>query len=430
MSPTAIATISGLVVATLISAFISALETALFCLKEHHVAKLNEDRPDLRRQLARISRHTRKSINEVLFLSSVANMAIAILGFYIIRQGPLIFPDQPILNAFAILGMIVFFGDLLPKLFALVLPELVFRITIRPYLFMSPLLEKIASPLAVLSDKIAGSILPSGIKPIGNFTDVEIETLVEIRKEEGALTPSESHIIQEVIRLGNKTTKDCLTPRTDTFMLEADISPTDAAEQIRAMETWEWWIPVYEENPDTIIGTLDVRKWLHEPTISIRSALQKPLFVPETMNALEAFRRHLNSPGDLAIVLDEYGGVEGVLGYSHLVEELLEGGAPAPQSNEKIVQPKSGNMTVSGDTRLDELSKAIGIELEHKGLDTIGGLVFTTLGYLPKPGAIARINGIRAVAKKIEGARITEIELRFGTDRLAALDQNGGPDAP
>ncbi len=412
MSPTAVATLSGLGLATFLSALVSALETALFCLKEHHVAKLAEDRPNLRRQVARIARHTRKSINEVLVLSSISNMSLAILGFFVIREGPALFPDNLWLNAIAVLGIIVLLGDLLPKLFALVLPELVFRVTIRPFVFISPVLEKIAASLAVVAEKIASNLLPISPTPHTNFSDVEVETLVELRRDDGTLLASESEIIQDVIRLGNKTTKDCLTPRTDAFMLSADCTPAEAASQIRDLDSWHWQVPVYEENPDHITGILNVRDWLQNPDAPLEDYTEAPVFVAETMNALKAFQKHLSKPRNLAIVLDEYGGVEGVLTHSDLIEELLVDGAPSRENvEETIVQTRSGSVTVAGDTRLDEINDAIGTDLEFEGLDTIGGLVFTEMGHLPKPGAHIKIDNVHATVKKVEGARITEVEL-------------------
>ena len=111
------------------------------------------------------------------------------------------------------------------------------------------------------------------------FSDEEVETLVEMRRDEGTLAPSESELIQDVIRLGNKTTKDCMTPRTDTFMISSEWEPEDAVEKVRGQEDWHWRVPVYDDTPDVVVGTLDVKEWLQNPGAPFMPFVSPPVFV-------------------------------------------------------------------------------------------------------------------------------------------------------
>ncbi|NNE91899.1 MAG: HlyC/CorC family transporter [Verrucomicrobiales bacterium] len=396
-------------IATILSALISALETALFCLKEHHVAKIARSRPALSGLVLKMAKLPRERIHQILVLSSIANLSLAILGFFLVREGPALIFADPLANAFAVFCILVVFGDFIPKLFALTHPEVVFAATVRPFHVIAPALEKVASTFGAAAERVAGAIVSSRARPDQGFSDEEVETLVEMRRDAGFLAPSESDLIQVVIQLGNKTAKDCMTPRTDSFMLEAEMDPEEALEQVRSLDSWVWRIPIYRDRPDVVIGTLDVKKWLQNPGAPFMPFVSPPVFVPETMNALDTFRRYLNRPKDLAVIVDEYGGVEGVLAYSDLIEELLEDAAPVPESEEEFEEDRKGNLVASGDARLDEISKTLGVDLEQEGLDTIGGLVMNRLGHVPEAGESLAIGDVTVAVKKTDGPRITEV---------------------
>src|SRR5207245_2470671 len=149
--------------------------------------------------------------------------------------------------------------------------------------------------------------------------DGELETLVEIGEEEGALHETEGEMIQEIIKLGDKTAKDCMTPRVDTFALPDDLANDEAIAQLK--EKRHRRVPVYAETPDQILGIIDVKTFLLNPSDHYTEMLLAPSYVPETMRALDLLKLFLTHAQGLAIVVDEFGGTEGIITLSDIVEE-------------------------------------------------------------------------------------------------------------
>jgi putative hemolysin len=108
-----------------------------------------------------------------------------------------------------------------------------------------------------MSEKTADAITPEGMKKANVLSEEELETLVEISAEEGALHETESEMIQEIIKLGDKTARDCMTPRVDAFAIPDDLTNDELIPKLRARRYRR--VPVYGETPDDIVGLLDVR---------------------------------------------------------------------------------------------------------------------------------------------------------------------------
>jgi len=403
----------GLVVATLISAFLSALETALFSLKEHHISTLAEKHPERQDVLLVIARKPRQSIEQVLFLTTVANLSLAILALFAIRDSPLVFHGRPILSGFVLLGSIVVLGDLIPKIIALAHPDRLLHFSLKPLLCLSPAIAPLSAMAGNFAEKIVTLLFPERIFPTTHFSDAEFETIVQMQEDDGLLKASESEIIRDIIRLGNKTVKDCMIPRTDALLIADDLDPAEALKLIREQETWHWGVPVYHGTPDVVVGILNVRSWLQALEPDFREFVNPPVFLPETMKALDAFQIHLSLPHQLAIVVDEYGGMEGILTNDELIEEILEEAAPSITAAEEILEETSGRIIASGDARLDDLSDQLGLNIEQEGLDTIGGLIFTFLGHLPEPGETAEIGELSVTVRKIKNQKIDEVTINL-----------------
>src|SRR5262249_8151328 len=154
----------------------------------------------------------------------------------------------------------------------------------------------------------------------------ELETLVELSTEEGALHETESEMISEIIKLGGKTAKDCMTPRVDAFTLPDDLTNEEAIPKLRQRRYR--WVPGYGATPDEILGMLDVGAFLLDPSLHYTERLLPPSFVPETMKAIDLLRSFLTHPQAMAIVVDEHGGTEGIVTLADIVEEIISDAVP------------------------------------------------------------------------------------------------------
>ena len=398
--------IVGILVALAVcSALFSAIETALFSLQPYHIARLKARRADFAAALARLMENPRRLLSVILLADALANLPLIVLSLYLLRvlEGP----DVPFwAEALLIFALIVFVCDLVPKLAALADPHRFARLGVRVLRVVTPVFDPLASILQRVSENIADALTPAALKTGHLLSEDELETLVELSAEEGALHATEREMIQEIIKLGDKTAKDCMTPRVDAFAVPDDLThekliPLLCARRYRR-------VPVYGETPDDIEGVLDVRDFLLHPDTPYTEQLIAPSFVPETMKAIDLLRSFLKHPQGLAIVVDEHGGTEGIVTLADIIEEIISDAVPQAEHG-LYIERVAGGLIVNGSARLDDLGELLGVVLEEEGIDTIGGLVFNRLAVLPKPGARVEINGLQMTVRRTSRKRVEEL---------------------
>ena len=230
---------------------------------------------------------------------------------------------------------------------------------------------------------------------------------MELSAEEGALPEMESELIQEIIKLGDKTAKDCMTPRVDTFSVPDDLTNEELIPQLRERRFRS--VPVYGETPDDIVGVLDAQSFLLEPAAPYTERLTPPSYVSETMKAMDLLRSFLTHPQALAIVVDEHGGMEGIVTLADIVEEIISDAVPAGEQALYLEVLENGRVLASGNARLDDLNEHLGVQLEAEGIDTIGGLIFNRVGTLPKTGTVIDLDTLRFTVRRVSRKRIEEV---------------------
>lgn len=407
MQPELIAAAAALAVLLAVaSALLSAVETALFSLGPHQVKKIAENKPLLGNYLDAILENPRRLLTAILLADVMVNIPLIVIGLLLMKElGDGLFPYW--LKAALLFGLIVLLCDLAPKLIALRAPNRIAELGAPLMHLLLPLIDPVARRLQDGCEAIAERLTPARWKPHRYLTEDEIETLVQISAEEGALGFAESEIIQEIIKLGDKTAKDVMTPRTEMFAVPDDLDNAELIGRLRRRRCRR--VPVYGESPDDILGVVDVRSFLLDPAAHYTESMMPPSFVPETMKALDLLKSFLTHPQRLAIVLDEFGGTEGLVTLSDIVEEIIGDAVPAADQGLTIENLGRGRLLVAGATRLDDLAET-GVALEApEGVDTIGGLVFNTLGTLPKPGEELALGGYRITVRRVSRKRIAEL---------------------
>lgn len=388
-----------------LSAFFSAIETAFFSLKSFQVHRLVERNPRLGQALRKMMENPRRLLSAILLMDALVNLPLIIFSIYLLRGiVPGLLPFW--MKALVIFAIIVLVCDLGPKLLALGNPVRVATIGVQALRPLMPLLDPTCRVLQRLSDQLAARLTPSRFAGHQHLSGKELGTLVELTMQEGALQATESEMIQEIIKLGEKTVKDCMTPRTDMFALADDLTNQSAVEKLRQKRFRR--VPVYDDVPDNIVGILDGKDLLEHPEVHFTELMVSPSFVPETMKALDLLKSFLRHPQAMAVIVDEFGGTEGIITLSDIVEEILGDAAPSGDKKLYIEPLTGGKLLVSGSTRLDDLGE-FGIHLEAEGLDTVGGLIFNRLGFLPQPGATLQLDGHTLLVRRTVRKRITEV---------------------
>ncbi len=396
------------------SAFFSASETALFALRGPQIEAVKARRPRDRALIAGFLAKPRRLLSLLVLADVLANIPLCLLSLLLLEERvPALFSREvPRWAAAPILfAVVIGLCDLLPKLLALRRPESVAGPAVGALRWITPLLGPLADALDRLAERLANILTPASLKGGVPLTGDEIETMALLAAESGILRGSEGPIIGELLKLGAKSAKDVMTPRVDSFGLPDDLSRDEAARRVR--RGGHRWVPVYGETPDDILGVLDARQFLmrsdDEPYVE---RLLPPSYVPETMPALSLLNSFLTHRQSIALVVDEYGGYEGIVTPSDLIEEILGDAMPGGESGPEIDQAEDGSFIASGQARLDDLAERLGIPLEREGLDTVGGLVINQLGQIPRAGAeLALPGGYRLRVQRASRHRVELVRI-------------------
>jgi CBS domain containing-hemolysin-like protein len=251
----------------------------------------------------------------------------------------------------------------------------------------------------------------------------EIRTIVSEGHREGLLEEEAREMIEGVIDLGEADVSDVMTPRTDMHMLSINLE-WDAI-IAAAIETGHTRIPVYEKNRDDIVGILYTKDLLPELATGdpvsrtpIRELLRKPQFVPETKPVNDLLQMFQKMRTHIAVVLDEYGGVSGLVTIEDVLEEIV--GEIVDEYDDEIAeeihQIDDNTCEALGKTRIDEINERLGVHLPEDGdYTSIGGFVFSELGRVPISGESitwqeqVHVQVLEASKRRIERVRIQRI---------------------
>ncbi len=408
-----LALVSLAIILAVVSAIWAGFEMALSSLRDHHVSGLAAGDQRLRATLRLLLRRPWHHEIRVLLLASTAHLAALVLGVAALaRQAETLAASFP---AWVAGIFTLFIGiDVFAKLGALSHPVWIFRTFSPAFLALTTCLKPLADGLEAWTRAVERT-LPSSVhrRSRSGYTEDDFDALIAIQREEGTLNAEESLVIAEIVKLGDRTVKECMTSRVSAFLLPADLEHATMLERIR--DAGRWKVPLYRESPDTIVGILDAPAALLHPERPIEAATSPPLFVPATMPALNAFRDFLARPHSIVVVLDEFGATEGVLTHEDIIREVAgdlstpgqspRDGIPAPE----MVHLSPDRLIVTGTTRVEDVAKELGVTLPSGEADTIGGLVFMQLGYLPLPGERTTAGPCRVIIRKTGGNRIEEL---------------------
>ncbi len=321
-------------------------------------------------------------------------------------------------------------GELVPKRMALHRAEQLAR-WVAP--FMS-VMQRVARPVVWLMSSATNAVLmlaDSEAKAEPTVSVADIEHLIDTGTAEGVLEPVEKKVAVEALRLGERTVRDIMRPRIDLDALDAD-TPADEVMGAVAMAGFSR-LPVYERDLDHIIGFCHIKdiflqQYLGRP-IELRKLLHPALFVPETMpldRLLELFQEKHNQ---LAVVLDEYGGTEGMVTLEDVLEELV-GEIRDEHRREKtdeFVQRDENSWLIDGMVSVSDLIERLNIRhadgLESRGFNTVSGLILDQLGRIPSVGDSTDWNGLHLEVVDMDGQRIDRIMVSRRSSEKTSGDQ-------
>jgi magnesium and cobalt exporter, CNNM family len=412
----ALVAVAGLLILAVISAFISGIETALFSIREWRLHRWRKKDPKGVEQYETLMKKPREVLSVILLVDTVVNILLIVLTVATARSIAIPFPYW--IKTLFLFALIVIACDLVPKMLALRDP---FRFARQAIVFLRvslPLFGPVSKVSQRASEVIASLFLSAQPERVEQFNDEELIALVELSVEQGQLRAEEQEMIEAIIKLGNKSVKDCMTPRVDAFFISDSMTNEEVIQQLRIKRRAR--VPVFGESPDEILGILDVKAFLADPSEHYTEKVGVPSFVPETMRALDLLRAFLKHPQRLAIVIDEFGGTEGVVTMGDILDEILAEVAPRGDEELYLEELGNGNWLACGSVRLEDLEEALHLDFDTEEFDTLNGLIFNRLGYVPRSGEKVQVPPLDLEVRESTRRRVVEVKLRRMEKKEAA----------
>jgi putative hemolysin len=400
------------VVLLVVLALVSAMETATSSVRDFRQTMRQDAPQQLREEVQAILANPFHHLHRTLLVSATLNLALTALGIYLVTQ-PLRRAGVSVwLGGGAIFGVTVLVGDVLPKLLAAWKPVQLLFLTTRLLSPVRAILDPLTAFAERASDRMIHFLLPNGVKTRHFITRDELETLIEMRQKQGAVTEVESAMLAEVLEMTDFTVKDCMTPRTQLALVDASL-PESAMRRLLDKAQQRFAV-LHDETPDEIHGVIDVRLWKLNGCPDVRKSAVPPVYVHETANALETFHRYLLSSAGCVVILDEYGGLEGMLTQDEVLDWVLYDAAPWEGEELEIQTTADRRVVADGSVRISDAAAALGADLPvDEDIDTIGGLVMNEVGYLPSAGRRVVVGNVQMTVKRVSKRRVQSVELKL-----------------
>lgn len=305
------------------------------------------------------------------------------------------------------------FGELVPKRIAMHYPDKFARLALGVLKGCSAVFKPIVWLLSVSTNGVLRLI---GIDPNAEqeeVTEEEIRMMVDMGGETGAIEEAEKEMIENIFEFNNLSAEDVMTHRTDVFSIWVGDDRESILKTIR--ESGLSRFPVFDKDMDDIVGVLSARSFLLNDALEaprpIGELIREAYFVPETVQADALFRDMQKKRIHMAIVVDEYGGMSGIVTMEDLLEEIV--GNIYDETDHKveaeITQISQDTWRITGTAPLEDVAEALDIDLPlEEEYDTLGGLIFSQFTTIPQDGATPEVDvdGLHIQVEKIEDHRV------------------------
>ena len=402
------------IILLILSAFFSGTETAYF-----HIRKHRKETPE---KIKSLLDFPQRLLVSLLTGNTIVNVSIAFLAAYLTSnvadeyewsESTLI-----LMEVLVVSFVILVFGEILPKMIAIKnSKEFALRMYV-PLKVMMFILSPIAQGFNTITNVVI-KVLPLRREKIFD-SEEELIILAELGEEEGTLQEEESDMIQSIFDFKEKTVGEIITPRVDIVSLKSDDSIDKAMDIIGERQFSK--IPIYKDTIDNIKGILyakDIIPYLmgSRPNVNLQTLARQPFFVPETKpidDLMEEFKLRKTS---IAIVVDEWGGTEGLVTLEDVVEEVMgEIRDPYDQEESNVLKQSDGSFIVDGSITIYDLEEETDIEFpEDRDYDTLGGFILDILTDIPQTGEQVEFNNMVFTVQTVENNRIGKIKIQINS---------------
>lgn len=405
------------VICVMASAFFSSSETAFISLQKIRLKQMQSQGVKQAGRIARILQKPEKFIITVLLGNNFVNTGAAALGTAVILHLWAAKPELAVLLATVIVTVVLLVvGEVVPKIVASQHSERVARSFVTPVSFLSWVLTPFTTVLEWLGTSVSKLI---GGKPTQRtlVTEEEIRTMINVGKEEGVVEEAEARMLDKVFQFGDHPIREAMLPRTAVVWVEKGTTLGDFL-KIYA-DTPHTRFPVYEDSLDNTIGGIYIKDVLlaqargeFNDESTIDSITRPVIFAPETKHIGALFQEMQASNNQMAVVVDEYGGVAGVVTLRELLSQLVgRFGDEFDRAPREYQAVDEHTYDIDGNMRVEEVNEEMGMSLPSGDYETIAGLVLHLLGYMPKEGEQFRYLDLKFTVKEMRNLKVEKLRI-------------------
>ena len=387
----------------------AAAEAALLNTSMAHLLAYGQPEDSRTGRVAHLLRSPRRLQAVLELAQGIWHVSLAALVFIFLYHQPWVSPLPSAIGFTLLAALVVFWLELLVRESGRRSPE-TWALRLSPY---ARVLEALLSPLVALPLALSG-----GDQDEGNGSSMdELKSLVDAGQRDGLLEQGEQRMIRSIFELGDTLVREIMVPRIDILALDVHTPLNEAVDAL--LKTGHTRVPIYEDSVDKILGVLyakDLLRILHEGDTSgsLRGLLRTAYFVPEAKKVDELLAEMQSRRVHVAMVVDEYGGIAGLVTMEDIVEEIV--GEIQDEYDLAEESPYhevgDGEYIFQGRVELDDFNEVLGSHLTKDEADTLGGLIFNRMGRVPASGEWVQVDDLLLTVEQVSGRRIRKVRVK------------------
>jgi len=412
------------IICVMLSAFFSSSETAFFSFQKIRIKHLESKGVEGAGRVAKMMEKPEKFLTTVLLGNNLAllgnnfvNTAAAALGTAVALS--LMSGDEKValLVATVIVTLVLLVvAEVVPKIVAAQHSERMALVYVTPMMGISWVLSPV---VAVFEWMGTGFSKLVGGEPVRRtlVTEEEIRTMISVGEEEGVVEEAEAKMLHRVFEFGDDPVHEAMTPRPDVVWVEKGTSLADFLEIYS--KTPHSRFPVYEESPDHIIGVVSIKDILMgqaegklEKDSPIDGLIRPTVFVPESKRIAQLFTEMQETGNQMAIVVDEHGGIDGIVTMEQLLEQVVgHFGDELARRAKEFQTIDEHTYDVDAGMRINEINEELHLEIPEGDYETVAGFVLSRLGHIPQEDEQIRYGDLKLVVKEMRGLKIERLRI-------------------
>ena len=405
-----------------LSGFFSSSETSLFSLNKRQLEQLRRDDDPNIGLIERLLSEPRRLIVTILIGNEFVNVSASAISAAIVIQ--LFGAENKLINLFVMVPILLLVGEITPKTLAIRHSVAFARFQSRYIDLFARLIAPLRWAVRLVAEWFTTLIVGKELVRDSIVTEDMVRTLAREAVGDGVLDHEEARYIEKIFDFGNRTVEELMTPRSNVFFLAADARLADMVAEIK--RTRHTKVPVFRKHRDDVLGILHARDLLGADLDALqrkgkrkrlRQLLRQPYFVPETKPASDLFYDFRKRRLSVALAVDEFGGVTGLISMEDLLECIF-GDIPSPSDtvdDAEVTTLADGRMQIDGAMSPQQFNAQFAhqaeLYLDASEFETVGGLLLHEFGELPEVGTGIVINDLVFTVQALEGNRIQTLSV-------------------